>query len=159
MIDHGRSLLVKEPRLGAFRWQKFQEQFTTNGESVWSEVESLIEPIHRFKGQSALGVVLAEVDFALFDEEARRSLFVGMTWVQLVLEIVVSRGAEAARGEALVRACARARLVSLRDRRSMHACAKRTAPSANFQPSGLCSRLARRGWSVMPFRFRPATHW
>ncbi|KAI5914116.1 hypothetical protein [Thauera sp. 2A1] len=73
--------------MGAFRWQKFQGQFTTNGESVWSEVESLIEPIHRFKGQSALGVVLAEVDFALFDEEARRSLLVGMTWVQLVLEI------------------------------------------------------------------------
>ncbi|HRP25536.1 MAG TPA: ATP-binding domain-containing protein [Thauera sp.] len=68
---------------------------------MWSEGELLIESVHRFKGQSAMGVVLAEVDFEQLDDAVRRRLFVGMTRAQLALEVVVSRAAESALGEAL----------------------------------------------------------
>ena len=68
---------------------------------MWSEGELVIESVHRFKGQSAMGVVLTEVDFEQFDEAVRRRLFVGMTRAQLGLEVVVSRAAEAALSGAL----------------------------------------------------------
>lgn len=74
--------------------RKFLGRYTADGEPVWSEGELLIESVHRFKGQSAMGVVLAEVDFDQLDEAARRRLFVGMTRAQLGLEVVVSRRTE-----------------------------------------------------------------
>ena len=80
---HGRSLLLKEAKLGAFALRKFLGWYTADGEPVWSEGELLVESVHRFKGQSAMGVVLAEVDFEQLDEAARRRLFVGMTRAQL----------------------------------------------------------------------------
>jgi superfamily I DNA and RNA helicase len=92
---HGRSHLLKEAKLGAFALRKFLGRYTADGEPVWSEGELLIESVHRFKGQSAMGVVLAEVDFDQLDEAARRRLFVGMTRAQLGLEVVVSRRTEA----------------------------------------------------------------
>ena len=98
---HGRSHLLKEAKLGAFALRKFLGRYTADGEPVWSEGELLIESVHRFKGQSAMGVVLTEVDFEQLDEGARRRLFVGMTRAQLALEIVVSRAAEAALSGAL----------------------------------------------------------
>lgn len=98
---HGRSLLLKEAKLGTLGLRRFLGRYTADGEPVWSEGELLIESVHRFKGQSAVGVVLAEVDFDQLDEAVRRRLFVGMTRAQLALEIVVSRTAEAALGEAL----------------------------------------------------------
>ena len=99
---HGRSLLLKEAKLGVFALRRFLGRYTADGEPVWSEGELLIESVHRFKGQSAMGVVLTEVDFDHLDEAARRRLFVGMTRAQLRLEVVVSRAAEAALGGALV---------------------------------------------------------
>lgn len=98
---HGRSLLLKDAKLGAFALRKFLGRYTADGEPVWSEGELLVESVHRFKGQSAMGVVLAEVDFEQLDEAARRRLFVGMTRVQLALEVVVSRATEAALGKTL----------------------------------------------------------
>ncbi len=98
---HGRSHLLKETKLGEFRLRKFLGRYTADGEALWSDGDLLIESVHRFKGQSALGVVLAEVDFEQLDEAARRRLFVGMTRAQLALEMVVSRAGEAALGKAL----------------------------------------------------------
>ena len=98
---HGRSLLLKEAKLGSLGLRRFLGRYTADGEPVWSEGELVIESVHRFKGQSAMGVVLAEVDFEQLDEGARRRLFVGMTRAQLALEVVVSRAAEAALGGAL----------------------------------------------------------
>lgn len=98
---HGRSLLLKEAKLGAFGLRRFLGRYTADGEPVWSEGELVIESVHRFKGQSAMGVVLAEVDFEQLDEATRRRLFVGMTRAQLGLEVVVSRAAEAALGRVL----------------------------------------------------------
>ena len=59
-----------------------------------------IDPFNA-EARNNMGVVLAEVDFEELDEGARRRLFVGMTRAQLALEVVVSRAAEAALGEAL----------------------------------------------------------
>ncbi|ENO82521.1 NERD domain-containing protein [Thauera aminoaromatica] len=98
---HGRSLLLKEAKLGTLGLRRFLGRYTADGEPVWSGGELLIESVHRFKGQSAMGVVLTEVDFEQLDEGARRRLFVGMTRAQLALEIVVSRAAEAALSGAL----------------------------------------------------------
>lgn len=95
MRGHGRSTLLKDTRLGPFRLRKFLGRYTTDGEPVWSDGELLIESVHRFKGQGALGVVLAEVDFERIDESARRRLFVGMTRAQLGLEVVMTTRAEA----------------------------------------------------------------
>ncbi|MPN62872.1 hypothetical protein SDC9_210625 [bioreactor metagenome] len=88
--------MLKDAKLGALALRKFLGRYTADGEPVWSEGELLVESVHRFKGQSAMGVVLAEVDFEQLDEAACRRLFVGMTRAQLALEVVVSRGAEAA---------------------------------------------------------------
>lgn len=93
---HARSRLLKEARLGPHAVRRFLGRYTADGDPVWSEGELLFESVHRFKGQSAAGVVLTEVDFAQLDEAARKRLFVGMTRAQLALEIVVSRQAEAA---------------------------------------------------------------
>ena len=98
---HGRSLLLKEAKLGTLGLRRFLGRYTADGEPVWSEGELVIESVHRFKGQSAMGVVLTEVDVEQLDQAARRRLFVGMTRAQLALEIVVSRSAEAALGGAL----------------------------------------------------------
>jgi superfamily I DNA and RNA helicase len=98
---HGRSRLLKETKLGEFRLRRFLGRYTADGEALWSDGDLLIESVHRFKGQSAIGVVLAEVDFEQLDEAARRRLFVGMTRAQLALEMVVSRAGEAALGKAL----------------------------------------------------------
>ena len=91
---HGRSHLLKEAKLGAFALRKFLGRYTADGEPVWPEGELLIESVHRFKGQSAMGVVLAEVDFERLDVGTCRRLFVGMTRAQLGLEVVVSRRTE-----------------------------------------------------------------
>ncbi len=88
---HGRSLLLKEMKLGAFGLRRFLGRYTADGEPVWSDGDLLIESVHRFKGQSAMGVVLAEVDFEQVGQMARKRLFVGMTRAQLGLEVVVSR--------------------------------------------------------------------
>lgn len=78
---HGRSLLLKEASwaLSAL-W--LSGRYTADGEPVWSRASSESSSRHRFKGQSAMGVVLAEVDFDQLDEAARRRLFVGMTRAQ-----------------------------------------------------------------------------
>lgn len=98
---HGRSLLLKEAKLGTLGLRRFLGRYTADGEPVWSEGDLVIESVHRFKGQSAMGVVLAEVDFEQLDEKVRRRLFVGMTRAHLALEVVVSRAAEVALSRAL----------------------------------------------------------
>lgn len=93
---HARSHLLKQARLGELSVRRFLGRYTTDGEPVWSEGDLLVESVHRFKGQSAQGIVLAEVDFEQLDDAARRRLFVGMTRAQLALEVVLSRRVEAA---------------------------------------------------------------
>ena len=54
-----------------------------------------LETLFRFKGQAADGVVITEIDFAQWDETARRRLFVGLTRARLRVALVATE--EAAR--------------------------------------------------------------
>lgn len=98
---HGRSLLLKESRLGDLSVRRFTGRYTRDGEPTWSGGVLLIESIYRFKGQSALGVVLTELDFEALDEVASRRLFVGMTRAHVGLEMVMSRVSENALAQAI----------------------------------------------------------
>jgi len=62
---------------------------------VLDDGEVLIETVYRFKGQASPCVILTEVDFASFDERARRKLFVGMTRASMRLFVVLSDAAAA----------------------------------------------------------------
>ncbi len=88
---HGRSLLLKASRLGELSIRRFTGRYTPDGEPTWSEGDLLIESIYRFKGQSALGIVLTELDFETLGDSARRLLFVGMTRAHVALEMVMSQ--------------------------------------------------------------------
>lgn len=98
---HGRSALLQATRLGDLPIRRFTGSYTRDGEPLWSEGELHVESIHRFKGQSALGVVLTELDFDTLDESARRRLFVGITRAHMAVEMVVSASCERAIAVAL----------------------------------------------------------
>ncbi|MDO4233232.1 MAG: ATP-binding domain-containing protein, partial [Lautropia sp.] len=68
--------------------------YTTDGDPIWTKGEVLVETIHRFKGRSAAGVVITELDFDTLTERDRRALFVGMTRSCLAVELVLSPAAE-----------------------------------------------------------------
>lgn len=90
----GHSALLQEERLGNWPLRKFTGKYDRNGNQEWTKGDLLIETVYRFKGQSAGGVVLTEVDFDALDERTRNKLFVGLTRGHLAVEIVLSKGAE-----------------------------------------------------------------
>lgn len=97
LTGHGRSKskLLNAERIGRFTTRRFTGAYTRDGDPVWSGGELMVESIYRFKGQSALAIILSEVDFAELTAQERRKLFVGMTRAQLNLQIVLSLQAEA----------------------------------------------------------------
>jgi hypothetical protein len=56
----------------------------------------LVDTLFRFKGQAADAVVVTEIDFERFDENARRRLFVALTRARLQAVLVSSERAKAA---------------------------------------------------------------
>ena len=64
------------------------------GEPRWSKGELLVELVYRFNGQNAPAVVITEMNFAEFDEAARRRLFAAPTRAQMAVELVLSDRAE-----------------------------------------------------------------
>ncbi len=74
--------------------RRFTGQFDKNGTPIWTRGAVLIDSIYRFKGQSASGIVLAELDFNELSESVCRKLLVGMTRAEIGLELVVSVAAE-----------------------------------------------------------------
>lgn len=97
LSGHGRakSVLLNCDRIGDFTVRRFAGSYTADGVPCWTEGDLLVDSIYRFKGQSAAGVVLSEVDFAEINDAERRKLFVGMTRARLAVEVVLSRQAEA----------------------------------------------------------------
>lgn len=100
---HGlaKSLLLKTDRIGDFRLRRPTGQYNAAGEAIWTEGDMLTESVYRFKGQSAAGIVLTEVDFEGLDDVSRRKLFVGLTRAQLAVEVVLSELATKALGTIL----------------------------------------------------------
>jgi hypothetical protein len=89
-----KALLVQTPALGQFSLRRPTGKYTNAGDAIWTEGDLLVESVYRFKGQSAAGIVLTEVDFEELDEATKRKLFVGLTRAQLAVEVVLSERAE-----------------------------------------------------------------
>lgn len=89
------SSILQCDHLGPHALKRFTGQFNKAGDPVWTHGELMAESVYRFKGQSAAGVVLTEVDFADLTDPVRRKLFVAMTRPHLAMEIVLSEQAAA----------------------------------------------------------------
>jgi hypothetical protein len=87
------SVLIKTPQLGPFSLRRPTGKYSAAGDALWAEGALLVDSVYRFKGQSAAGIVLTEVDFDTFDDKARRQLFVGLTRAQLAVEVVLTQAA------------------------------------------------------------------
>jgi hypothetical protein len=91
----GRSRLLPFDKLGPHTLRRFTGSYDMFGTPEYTDGDLLVETVYRFKGQSAPCIVFTEIDFDVFDERARRKLFVGMTRAGLRLHMVLSRAAEA----------------------------------------------------------------
>jgi len=80
-------------RLAGLRVRR-QDGYDAQGRARWTEGDLLVDTVFRFKGQAADAVVLTEVDFAEFDEQCRRRLFVALTRARLHAVLVTSAAAE-----------------------------------------------------------------
>lgn len=80
-------------QIGQHSLRSFTGDYDARGCPIYSDGDVLAETVHRFKGQSAPAVVLAEVDFEQLGEREVRRLFVGATRATLKLVIVVSEQA------------------------------------------------------------------
>lgn len=96
-----KSVLLNAELVGEFTSRRFTGQYSPDGVPQWTNGELLVESVYRFKGQSAAGVVLSEVDFSELGDMERRKLFVGLTRAHLAVEVVLSREAEACLAEIL----------------------------------------------------------
>lgn len=96
LSSHGRqkSALLNVDSIDGFSTRRFTGNFSRDGEPLWTNGDLLVESVYRFKGQSAAGVVLTELDFSKLDDSTRHKLFVGITRAHLAVEMVLSKSAE-----------------------------------------------------------------
>lgn len=93
------SALAPYDRLGPHRLRAFSGRYDLLGSPLWSEGDTLIDSVYRFKGQAAPCIVFTEIDFERLDELAARKLFVGATRASMKLTLVVSQRAARAMRE------------------------------------------------------------
>lgn len=91
LSGRARSVLLHQERLGPHRLRRFTGRYDAAGRPEYARGDLLVDSVYRFKGQSAACVILSEVAFDEWDEQARRKLFVGMTRAALHLIIVAHR--------------------------------------------------------------------
>lgn len=82
------SSILSQQQIAPHTLRHFTGQYNEKGEQIFTEGSVLAESVYRFKGQSAEAVVLTEVDFDEFDEQAYRKLFVGLTRAKLFVVLV-----------------------------------------------------------------------
>ena len=90
---HGRerSRLIGLDRVAGLRTRRFTGQYTGDGQAILTEGGELqLETLFRFKGQAADCVVIADIDFDEWTDDARRRLFVGLTRARLKVSLVAS---------------------------------------------------------------------
>lgn len=88
------SRLCTLEQLGDIDLKRYAGHYDQDGEPVWHEGDLLVDTVDRFKGQSALAVVLTECDFATWTPQLRRRLFVALTRAMARVEWVLSERAE-----------------------------------------------------------------
>ncbi len=98
LSNRGRagSALTGVRQIGPWTTRQFTGRYDRSGEPIWTEGDLLVESVYRYKGQSAPGVVLAEVAFEALTPQEKKKLFVGLTRAQMAVEIVLTAGAEQA---------------------------------------------------------------
>ena len=84
------SALSPYDRLGPYTLKRPTGTYDLLGNPTFSEGEIVVDSVHRFKGRASPCVVLTEVDFEHYDENAQRRLFVGATRATMKLVLVVS---------------------------------------------------------------------
>jgi len=96
LSGHGlsKSKLMCPDRIEDITTRSFTGQFDKNGTPKWTRGAVLVDSIYRFKGQSASGILRAELDFTELSESVHCKLLVGMTRAEIWLELVVSLAAE-----------------------------------------------------------------
>ncbi|MEN4919350.1 ATP-binding domain-containing protein [Achromobacter spanius] len=87
------SRILSYDQLGPYVLRKFQGTYDGEGRPGYSQGEIVADTVHRFKGQSAPAVVMAEVDFETLGDEEVRRVFVGATRAVMKLVLVVSERA------------------------------------------------------------------
>ncbi|MDO4904764.1 MAG: ATP-binding domain-containing protein [Lautropia sp.] len=92
--DRFESSILNSSHIGPYTTRRFTGDYSVDGDPIWTQGDVLVETIHRFKGRSAAGVILTELDFDTLTERERRALFVGMTRSCLAVELVLSPAAE-----------------------------------------------------------------
>lgn len=88
-------------RIAGLPTRRFTGDYTNDGRAVMSEGVLQLETLHRFKGQAADCVVITEIDFDAWTEDACRRLFVGLTRARLKVTLVASGAAAGLIGERL----------------------------------------------------------
>ncbi|MCW5626356.1 MAG: ATP-binding domain-containing protein, partial [Burkholderiales bacterium] len=80
--------------LGPHPLRAFTGRYDLFGNPDYSDGETVLESVYRFKGQSAPCVILTEIDFEAWDERSLRKLFVGATRATLKLVLILSERAD-----------------------------------------------------------------
>ena len=67
--------------------------YDNQGHTTWSEGAIFVDTLFRFKGQCADAIVLTEIDFDEWTENAKRRLFVGLSRARLAVSLVLTEKA------------------------------------------------------------------
>lgn len=89
------SRILSYDQLGSYALRKFLGTYDGEGRPQYSEGTLVTDTVHRFKGQSAPAVVMAEIDFEMLGDDEVRRLFVGATRASMKLVLVMSEQAAA----------------------------------------------------------------
>lgn len=87
------SRLLSYDQLGPYVLKRFLGTYDGEGRPQYSEGTLVADTVHRFKGQSAPAVVMAEIDFETLGDDEIRRLFVGATRASMKLVLVMSERA------------------------------------------------------------------
>lgn len=85
--------LIARDTLGDFRTQHFTGAHSADGGTEWADGEPPIESVYRFKGPSAAGVVLTEIEFEALGKSQRHKLVVGLTRPHFAADMVLLKRA------------------------------------------------------------------
>ena len=97
---HGfqKSAFSEAKSAGGYPLRRFTQQYTKEGQTIYTTGRILFDSVYRFKGLQAPAVILTDIDFEDWqDERARQVLYTGMTRARTHLELhcaTDSRGAE-----------------------------------------------------------------
>jgi hypothetical protein len=91
-VANSKVLSDNVTELAGLKIKKFTG-FSSQGNATWSDGRIFVDTLFRFKGQCADAVVLTEIDFEEWSENAKRRLFVGLTRARLSVSLVVTEKA------------------------------------------------------------------